>query len=330
MSSNKAFSIITQNLRMRELLVTMDKISNSDYSVLLVGETGTGKEIFAEYVHRMSNRWQKPLIKIGLTALPADLMASELFGHEKGAFTSALSAKKGLFELAHNGSIFLDDIDDVPLEIQAKLLRVIESQELIRVGGTHTIPIDVRLICASKVNLKDLVDRKLFRADLYYRINVMPVEIPPLRARRDDVLLLLDHFFEKFIPAKKLTISAKAQDALINYNWPGNVRELRNIAQRLSLIVGDTIDVESLPGEITWSNLVADRTAACTNCFISENMPYREVMHCIENQLFEEALRISAGNQTEAARILGLSLSTFRDKLKKLNEPAVHCSAENS
>jgi DNA-binding NtrC family response regulator len=328
MIDNKAFAIITQNQHMRELLKSIDKIAISDFSVLLVGETGVGKEIFAEYVHRMSTRWQKPLIKIGLTALPADLMASELFGHEKGAFTSALNSKKGLFELANEGSLFLDDIDDVPLEIQAKLLRVLESHELIRVGGTNTIPINVRLICASKVDLKSLVDRKLFRADLFYRINVMPIEILPLRLRRDDIPILMEHFFRKFNADKKLKISNEALEALMCYDWPGNVRELRNITQRLSLIAEPGIELQDLPREIVPNNFIQARTAACTHCFRTEHMPYKDVMHCIENQLFDDALRLAEGNQSEASRILGLSLSTFRDKLKKLTETPANCSIE--
>lgn len=325
MNDPKAFSLITQNAKMRDLLKEIDKIASSDYSVLLVGETGVGKEIFAEYVHRISSRWQKPLVKVGLTALPSDIMASELFGHEKGAFTSAITSKKGLFEIANEGSLFLDDIDDVPLDIQAKLLRVLESRELLRVGGLSTIPINVRLISASKVDLKKLVDQKLFRSDLYYRINVMPILIPALRYRRDDIPLLFAHFFKKFVPEKKLNISPEAMDALVAYDWPGNVRELRNIAQRISLIAENTVTIENLPSEISGLDYVQASAHACAFCFKSENMPYKEVMHCLENRIFEQALKTASGNQSEAARILGLSLSTFRDKLKKLTEEQSGC-----
>ncbi len=326
MSEPKAFSLITQNAKMRELLKEVDKIAASDFSVLLIGETGVGKEIFAEYVHQISGRWQKPLIKVGLTALPSDLMASELFGHEKGSFTSALNSKKGLFEIANGGSLFLDDIDDVPPDIQAKLLRVLESHEILKVGGLTTIPINVRLICASKVDLKHMVDQKLFRSDLYYRINVMPVHIPALRYRRDDIPLLLNYFFKKFVPQRKVTIIQEAMDALVNYDWPGNVRELRNIVQRLSLIAEDTVGLENLPVEISGKNYVQANVHACAVCFKHENMPYKEVMHCLETQLFEQALKTASGNQSEAARILGLSLSTFRDKLKRLSEEQPTCS----
>ena len=320
MHNSTAFTIITQNAAIRELLRTIDKIAVSDYSVLLVGETGVGKEIFAEYIHQMSNRFQKPLIKIGLSSLPSELMISELFGHEKGSFTSASSFKKGLFEVANEGSIFLDDIDDVSYDIQSKLLRVLESHEIMRVGGTQTIPINIRLISASKVDLKKMVEQKLFRADLFYRINVVPIEIPALRYRSEDVPLLMEHFFRKFVPEKKLTISKEAMDALVKYEWPGNVRELRNIAQRLSLINENVIGIENLPKEIIGISCDVTKTSSCASCFKLDHMPYKEVMHCVEIQIFEEAMRMASGNQTEAARILGLSLSTFRDRLKKLNE----------
>lgn len=194
MKKHHSLTLITKNELMREILSRIDKIVDSDSSVLLIGETGVGKEIFAEYIHRTSNRGQNPFVKIGLSALPVDLLESELFGYEKGAFTSASNEKKGLFEIADTGSIFLDDIDDVPLQIQTKLLRVLESRELMRIGSTSPIPIDVRLITASKVDLKELVNRGIFRPDLFYRINVVPINVPPLRERRDDIPALVDYF----------------------------------------------------------------------------------------------------------------------------------------
>ena len=225
MNGQKSLTLITKNETMREILSSVDKIVDSDSSVLLIGETGVGKEIFAEYIHRTSNRAENPFVKIGLSALPVDLLESELFGYEKGAFTSAATEKKGLFEIADSGSIFLDDIDDVPLQIQTKLLRVLESRELMRIGGTTPIPIDVRLITASKVDLKELVNRGIFRSDLFYRINVVPVNVPPLRERRDDIPALVEYFLKHFQPEKNLGISPEALKILINYSWPGNVRE---------------------------------------------------------------------------------------------------------
>ena len=188
----ESITLIAKNETMREMLFRLDKIVDSDSSILLIGETGVGKEIIAEYIHRTSPRSQRPFVKIGLSAMPADLLESELFGHEKGAYTSASHEKKGLFEIANTGTLFLDDIDDVPIQIQTKLLRVLESREMMRIGGTKPIPIDVRIITASKVDLKELVNKKIFRADLFYRINVVPVKIPPLRERRDDIPPLVD------------------------------------------------------------------------------------------------------------------------------------------
>ena len=197
MQGTQTISIITRNSRMKELLKLASKAAASDSPILLIGETGVGKEIFADYIHKMSPRSQHSMVKIGLSAMPPDLMASELFGHEKGAFTSAVNSKPGLFEMASRGTVFLDDIADVPREIQGKLLRVLESQELIRIGGTETRSIDIRLISSSKVNLNDLVKAEMFRSDLQYRINVVKIEIPPLRERPDDIELLSNHFIRR-------------------------------------------------------------------------------------------------------------------------------------
>ena len=179
MKNIDSLTFIAKNDSMREMILRIDKIVDSNSSVMLVGETGVGKEIIAEYIHRSSSRTNGPFVKLGLSAMPADLLESELFGHEKGSFTSASYEKKGLFEIAHTGSIFLDDIDDVPIQIQTKLLRVLEERELLRVGSTKPSPIDVRLSTATKIELKNLVREGLFRADLFYRINVVPIRIPP-------------------------------------------------------------------------------------------------------------------------------------------------------
>jgi DNA-binding NtrC family response regulator len=246
-------------------------------------------------------------------------MSSELFGYEKGSFTSASAQKKGLFEVANSGSIFLDDIDDVPLDIQAKLLRVLESRELMHVGGTVPIPIDVRLITASKVDLKTLVDRKLFRDDLYYRLNVVPIEIPALRDRSDDIPVLIEHFLNKYAPGRSVAVSEKAMQALTRYCWPGNIRELRNLVQRLALIADAEIGVQHLPSEVASGCKKEKLEMSCSLCFKEGNMPYNELVRNIESNIINEVLRRAYGNQSEAARILGLSLSTLRDKMKKLN-----------
>lgn len=319
MHNKNSISIITQNEKMREILSRINMISDSDSSVLLIGETGVGKEIFAEYIHRTSSRAQKPFVKIGLAALPSELLSSELFGHEKGAYTSASTEKKGLFEIADTGSIFLDDIDDVPIDIQTKLLRVLESRELMRIGGTTSIPIDVRLITASKVDLKELVSRGIFRADLFYRINVVPIYIPPLRERRDDIPFLIEHFLKYFQPNKNITVSKDALRAMINYPYPGNVRELKNLIQRISLFVNGEITLNDLPLEIKNENHVESLIKACHKCYIDGQMSLDQIVQCLEHNLLNEALHKHNGNQSSAAKELGLSLSTFRDKLKKYN-----------
>ncbi|HMK39066.1 MAG TPA: sigma-54 dependent transcriptional regulator [Bacteroidota bacterium] len=321
MQSVHSISLITQSESMRAILSRIDSIPASDSSVLLIGETGVGKEVVAEYIHHTSIRSSNPLIKVGLAALPPDLLETELFGHAKGAYTSAMSEKKGLFELAHTGSIFLDDIDDFPLALQSKLLRVLESRELMRVGGTDPIPVDVRLITASKVDLKELVNRGSFRADLYYRINVVPLVIPPLRDRSGDVPLLVNHFLRRFSGDGIPGVEDDAMKAMVRYSWPGNIRELRNTIQRIALFVKGTIALSDLPAEIREENPVEMMIKACNRCFSEDKMSFDDVVACLETNLIRRALQESMGNRTHAARLLGMNLSTLRDKLKKYNLP---------
>ena len=317
MEFRSSIAVVTRSEKMRAILARIDTIAQSDTSVLLVGETGVGKELFADYIHRTSPRAERPLIKIALSAMPHDLLESELFGHERGAFTSAHSEKPGLFELAHTGTLFLDDIDDVPPTVQAKLLRVLESRQVMRVGGTSTIPIDVRLISASKVDLKELVGRSLFRADLYYRINVCPVPIPPLRERREDVLLLVQHFLRRFVPERTFSISEATERLLLAYHWPGNIRELRNVAQQIALFANGTVEPEHLPADLREGHPVELLVRACTRCLVDGSLSYNDVVVCLETNLLRQALAESGGNRTQAAKMLGLSLSTLRDKLKR-------------
>lgn len=319
MQSSQTLSLIAISGVMKSILERIDTIAASDGSVLLIGETGVGKELIAEYIHRRSPRSVNPLVKVGLSALPPELLESELFGHERGAYTSASSDKKGLFELADTGTIFLDDIDDFPLPLQSKLLRVLESRELMRVGGTQAIPIDVRLVTATKVDLKELVDRNLFRSDLYYRINVVPITIPPLRERREDIPSMINHFLQRYSAGKSITVSQEALDTLTRYHWPGNIRELRNVAQRMALFASGNIEVKDLPPEIRNDAPMDAIIKACRRCFTEEHMTYDEVVSCLEANLLRQALKNASGNRTHAARALGMSLSTLRDKLKKFN-----------
>jgi transcriptional regulator with PAS, ATPase and Fis domain len=304
---------------MRSILSEVDTIARSDSSVLLIGETGVGKELFAEYIHRTSHRSNSPFVKIGLSALPPELLESELFGHERGAFTGASGEKKGLFELANAGSIFLDDIDDFPLALQSKLLRVLESQELMRVGGSHTIPIDIRLITATKVDLKQLVEKGLFRSDLYYRINVVPLPIPPLRDRRDDIPSMVEYFLRRYAPGKAITVADQAMQALKGYHWPGNVRELRNVVQRVALFANGAVHLRDLPAEVRDYRPIDLILKACNRCLTDEQMTFDQVVTCLESNLLRQALTQSGGNRSHAAKALGMSLSTLRDKLRKYN-----------
>ncbi len=313
----KPLILLTKNPLMQEILSKLDQVIDSDTSILLIGETGVGKELFAEYIHRKSNRSLNPFVKVSLSAIPSELLESELFGHEKGAFTSASNERKGLFEIANTGSIFLDDIDDFPLSLQSKLLRVLESKEIMRIGSSKTIPIDVRLITASKIDLKDLVDAGKFRLDLYYRINVIPIYIPPLRERPEDVPLLMEYYLKHYAPEKEIKISDDALKLLIQYNWPGNVRELKNLAQRLAIFSNGIIEAKDLPLEIRVENPIQLIVKACKHCFVGDGMNFNQVVSCLEINLIREALKNSKGNQSHAAKLLGLSLSTFRDKMKK-------------
>ncbi|MDL1891285.1 sigma-54-dependent Fis family transcriptional regulator [Sphingobacteriales bacterium CHB3] len=319
MHPHHSLALIATSDVMRSILGRIDTIATSDSSVLLIGETGVGKELIAEYIHRTGPRSDKPLVKVGLSALPPELLESELFGHERGAYTSAASEKKGLFELADTGSIFLDDIDDFPIALQAKLLRVLESREVMRVGGTTPIPIDVRLITATKVDLKELVNRGVFRSDLYYRINVVPLVIPPLRERKDDIPPIIHHFLQRYAPDKQINVAGDALRTLVDYSWPGNIRELRNVVQRMALFADGEIQLKDLPPEVREDAPLDMIAKACQRCFTEENMTFDQVVACLETNLLRQALREANGNRTHAAKALGMSLSTLRDKLKKHN-----------
>lgn len=302
---------------MRAIYERIDMIAQTSATVLITGETGVGKELIAEYIHRTSPRSHQPFIKVGLAALPPELLESELFGHEKGAFTNAFTSKRGLFELADNGSILLDDIDDFPVHLQVKLLRVLEAHEIMRIGGTRSIPIDVRVLCATKVDLQNLVARGLFRSDLFYRINVMPITIPPLRERTEDVTQLIDHFLQRYSHDAELELRPEAMERLIAYSWPGNIRELRNVMQRIALTCHGAVHVADLPAEIRDQHPVHSALKNCARCFVEGDMSLDELLHCLEYNMLLRALREHGGNRTHAAQMLRMSLSTFRDRLKK-------------
>lgn len=309
--------IITKDSSVLNILSRIEKVASSDCSILLIGETGVGKEVFAEYIHRTGNRSNHPLVKVSLSTLPPSLIESELFGYEKGAFTSSFNEKKGQFEMADKGTIFLDDIDDFPIDLQTKLLRAIESKEIKRIGGQKPIPLDIRLITASKLDLNEMVAQGKFRMDLFYRINVFPITIPPLRQRVGDIPLFIEHFLKIYEPNRTIAVSDEALAALSEYTWPGNVRELKNVIQRIALFSNGRINLENLPTEIKGERPLNMFIKACGHCFKNRNLSFDEVMQCVEAHLLENALQTANGNYSRAARTLGMSLSTFRDKCKR-------------
>jgi Nif-specific regulatory protein len=293
--------IIGTSKKMRSLHEMIAQVAPSDATVLITGESGTGKELVAAELYRLSKRSGEALIKINCAALPESIIESELFGHEKGAFTGATSQRKGRFELAHRGTIFLDEIGDLSPQIQVKLLRVLQERELERVGGTATIKVNVRLIAATNRNLEEAVSRGSFREDLYYRLNVFPLHVPPLRERKSDIVLLADHFAEKYAEKNgKLIkrISTPAIDLLISYSWPGNVRELENCIERAVILSTDTvIHSYNLPPSL--QSAVSTHTEPTTTL--------KAALSRMEKELIVEALKISGGNMAAAARQLGIT-----------------------
>jgi transcriptional regulator with GAF, ATPase, and Fis domain len=283
--------------------------------VLITGETGTGKELIARAIHSHSRRAAKPLIKLNCAALPAGLVESELFGHEKGAFTGALARRIGRFELADGGSLFLDEVGDLPLETQAKLLRVLQEREIERVGGGAALPVDVRIIAATNRDLEEEIRRGNFRSDLFYRLNVIALNLPPLRERRDDLLLLIENFLQSLgneAGTEPKALASEALDAVMVYEWPGNVRELENALEHATVLSrGNLIEAASLPERITKRRkepLVAER---------SYRNPTLEV---IERAYIMWVLQAEGGNKTRAAEVLGIDPSTLYRKLSRYEE----------
>jgi Nif-specific regulatory protein len=287
------------------------QVSKSDATVLIRGESGTGKELVAQAIHYNSPRAGKSLIKVNCAALPETVIESELFGHEKGAFTGAISTRKGRFEAADGGTIFLDEIGDLSPMTQVKLLRVLQEKEFERVGGNETIRTNVRVIAATNRNLEDLMEVGTFREDLYYRLNVFPVHIPPLRERRDDILLLSDHFIDKYGERNHKTIqriSTPAIDLLTNYHWPGNVRELENCVERAVLLsVDGVIHSHHLPPSL--------QSAESTNTQISGSL--QETLDNLERELLMDALKSAKGNMARAARMLDITERIMGLRIKK-------------
>ena len=310
-SRNRFVNIIGKSASMQKVFSLLEIVCRSDVIVLIIGETGTGKEIIADAIHYNSSRKNKPYIRVSCAALPKELLESELFGHEKGAFTGAVRQKKGRFELAHGGTLFLDEVDDIPVETQVKLLRVIESGEFERVGGEETIKVDVRLIAATKKDLKPEIEAGRFRKDLYYRLNVMPIHLPPLRERKEDIPLLVDHFLKKYAPDRTLNISPEIMEMLLKYDWEGNVRELEHVIERLVLLSQQGgIDISFLP-----EHILEKKDAGLLFEWGKTSLP--DYLNNIERQILIEGLQRSQNSKTQLAEMLGIPLPTLKSKLKK-------------
>ena len=309
--------IIGVNKHIKNILAMMEKVAKSEATTVLIqGESGTGKELVAKWIHYASNRAERPFVAINCAAVPATLLESELFGHEKGAFTDAKNTKKGLFELADGGTVFLDEIGDMEMGMQAKLLRFLEDRTFRRIGGSKVITVDVRIISATNKDLLKAIEEKDFRNDLYYRLQVIPLFLPPLRERKDDVLILANNFidaYNKEFNKNVKGISSMAEKMLVEYHWPGNIRELKNVIER-AIILGneETLLLEHLPLEI-----VAKSTAACCPPTTFKLPPEGVDIEEVEKELIRQALESSDGNQSKAAKKLNLGIDAFRYRMKK-------------
>lgn len=309
--------IITRNEKMLEILNIAYRAAKTDAPVLILGESGTGKELLAKTIHELSERKDKPFIPVNCAALNPGVLESELFGHEKGAFTGAVTEKKGRFELAEKGTLFLDEIGDIPLEVQVKLLRVLQEKELERVGGSKRIPVNFRLISATNKNLQQLIAEEKFREDLFYRINVITLEIPPLRERKEDLPLLIDYYLNKWKNQYGINVKGFTKEAyskLLSYHYPGNIRELANIIQRAVVLSRDEyIDYIDI-GEKEINKNIAD-SIDCK--FEAGTVTLSEAVEKIEKEMIIDALEKSGGIQTKAAELLGISERNLRYKIQK-------------
>jgi DNA-binding NtrC family response regulator len=306
-------NVVARSPKMQEVLATVDRVAPTNSTVLLGGESGVGKDLIARAIHEKSRRASGPFIKINSTAIPENLLESELFGYEKGAFTGATASKPGKFEMADKGTLFLDEIGDVPPAIQVKLLRVLQEREFERLGGTRTVKVDVRLIAATNRDLREALEQGTFREDLYYRLNVVPIDIAPLRQRKEDIPDLVNLFISRFAgdsgkPVKSIT--PEAMQILVNYHWPGNVRELQNIIERACALAKGTV----LEAPDIHLDLRPAKAANGVGGFLPEGM----TLEHWEDEMIQEALRRADGNKSQAARLLGLSRNALRYRLSKI------------
>ncbi|RJQ55740.1 MAG: sigma-54-dependent Fis family transcriptional regulator [Nitrospiraceae bacterium] len=312
--------IIGNSAPVQEVIKFIEKIADTDSTVLITGESGTGKELVAKTIHYNSSRSRYTFVPLNCAAIPKDILESELFGHERGAFTGAVNTRIGRFELANNGTLFLDEIGELAPSLQVKLLRVLQEKEFERVGGIKTIKVDVRIIAATNRDLEKAVKEGLFREDLFYRLNVIPVHLPPLRKMKEDIPLLTEHFIVEMSKRKKKEppkISPETMDCLVDYRWPGNVRELENFIERLIILKeGDTITPDDLPErfhERSRATKPVEKIQSLSSTGVDLNLMLDE----IENNMIIQALEMSKGIKSKAASLLGLNRTTLIEKMKK-------------
>ncbi|MBI3535936.1 MAG: sigma-54-dependent Fis family transcriptional regulator [Deltaproteobacteria bacterium] len=321
--------LVGESSAIQNIFQTIEKISQTESTVLIIGESGTGKELVAKAIHDNSARAQKPWVVVNCAAIPSELLEAELFGHTKGAFTGATQNRIGRFEMANGGTILLDEVAEIPLHLQAKLLRVLQTKQFESVGSSKTVEVDVRIITATNRDLEDAVQKKEFREDLYYRLNVIPVKVPSLRERRSDIPILVKHFVEKFNQMTGRSVeplSGQILEALVAYDWPGNVRELENLMERLVILKGQgTVDLGDLPhrvfkkyaeerpqGEGALSEWEFPRMVLPT-----QGLDLKSIVDAFENHLIDQALARTGNNKNRASEILKMNRTTLVEKLRK-------------
>jgi transcriptional regulator with GAF, ATPase, and Fis domain len=313
--------VVGHSPRMRAIFDFVKVVSRSDSTVMITGESGTGKEVVANMLHHQSVRRHQPFVAVSCALFSESLIETELFGHERGAFTGAIKDKPGRFELAQGGTLFLDDIDDVPLSIQVKLLRALQNRQVERVGGTRTIPVNVRIITGSKRDLRQMVTEGKFREDLYYRLNVLPIVLPPLRERREDVPVLTEHFLQRFARERGIDvpdISPVVRHAFARYRWPGNVRELENACERIiQTCTCGTVRIGCLAASVLFGATVPDANITMPVLEPLKSISLDDRLKEVESNLISWALKVSDGNKSKAAELLSIKRSTLGDRIAR-------------
>ncbi len=315
--------MIGRSRAMKEVFERISRVAKTDSTILIMGPSGTGKELVASAIHRLSGRNQKNRVSVNCGAIPGELLESELFGHVKGAFTGAISNRKGRFELAHGGTIFLDEIGDMPQLLQVKLLRVLQERQIEPVGSSENINIDVRVIAATHRDLEKAVQEGKFREDLFYRLNVIPIRMPALKDRREDIPLLISHFLDRFVSADRsneISFAPLTMDLLMGFDWPGNVRELENVIERLVILRGgNEILPEDLPAKIFRSNPLATNQYKTLFELPDVGVDLKQILSDIEDSLIRQAMNRTQGNKNQASKLLALNRTTLIEKMKKKN-----------